>query len=150
MTFANLLEMLGRRLGLEIENAGGAAALEIDGKTVVLQDAGELLLLRTVVGEVPKEGREAILATAMEANFLYRGTGGATLAVNPDDGMLHIHKYNWMERLDADKVLDAVGRLADTAAVWQRILDDFHAAPREREAEDPGAAGPGHPHAILV
>ena len=150
MTFANLLEMLGRRLGLEIENAGGAAALEIDGKTVVLQDAGELLLLRTVVGEVPKEGREAILATAMEANFLYRGTGGATLAVNPDDGMLHIHKYNWMERLDSDKVLDAVGRLADTAAVWQRILDDFRAAPREPESAEPAPADSPPTHVILV
>ena len=37
----------------------------------------------------------------MKANFLYQGTGGATLAVNPADGRLHVHKYNWMERLAA-------------------------------------------------
>ena len=54
----------------------------------------------------------------------HQGTGGATLAVNPADGRLHIHKYNWMERLDADTVLDAVGKLSDVAAAWRRILSD--------------------------
>ena len=30
-------------------------------------------------------GETEILAAAMKANFLYQGTGGATLAVNPAD-----------------------------------------------------------------
>ena len=62
----------------------------------------------------------------MEANFLYRGTGGATLAVNPDDGRLYIHKYNWMERLDADSVLEALDRLADTTTAWRKLISDYH------------------------
>ena len=128
MTFGELIDVLGKRLGVEIEDAGGAFALEIDGETVILQDAGELLLVRAEVGEIPADGREGILASAMEANFLYQGTGGATLAVNPADGMLHLQKYNWMERLDAESVLAALGNMADTVAAWRRILADYRSA----------------------
>ena len=128
MTFGELIDVLGKRLGVEIEDAGGASALEIDGETVILQDAGELLLVRAEVGEIPADGREGILASAMEANFLYQGTGGATLAVNPADGMLHLQKYNWMERLDAESVLAALGNMADTVAAWRRILADYRSA----------------------
>ena len=124
MTFEKLLEKLGESLGVEIENAGGAAAVDVDGTTVVLQDADGFLLMRAVVGELPQEKKAAILASAMEANFLYQGTGGATLAVNPSDGMLHIHKYDWMERFDAGEVLEKIGKLADTVAGWRKILAD--------------------------
>lgn len=119
------MEALGKRLETEVEDAGGAAAVEIDGTDVVLQDAGELLLLRAEVGEIPEDGKAEILASAMKANFLYQGTGGATLAVNPADGMLHIHKYNWMERMDAETVLDALDKLADAANAWRKILADY-------------------------
>ena len=128
MTFGELIDVLGKRLGVEIEDAGGAAALEVDGETVILQDAGELLLVRAEVGEIPADGREGILASAMEANFLYQGTGGATLAVNPADGRLHLQKYNWMERIDAESVLAAIGNMADTAAAWRRVLADYRSS----------------------
>lgn len=45
MTFGKLIEKLGEKLGVEIEDAGGAAALEIDGQTVILQQAGDDLVL---------------------------------------------------------------------------------------------------------
>ena len=125
MTFEDIIGALGKRLEIDIEDAGGAAAMEIDGVNVVLQDAGELLLMRAEVGELPEGGEAEILAAAMKANFLYQGTGGATLAVNPADGMLHVHKYNWMERLDAETVLDAIDKLADTASAWRKILADY-------------------------
>ena len=137
MTFGELIDVLGKRLGVEIEDAGGAAALEIDGETVVLQDAGELLLVRAEVGEIPADGREGILASAMEANFLYQGTGGATLAVNPADGRLHLQKYNWMERLDAASVLAAIGNMADTAAAWRRVLADYRSSSWRPETSAP-------------
>ena len=143
MTFGELIDVLGKRLGVEIEDAGGAFALEIDGETVILQDAGELLLFRAEVGEIPADGREGILGSAMEANFLYQGTGGATLAVNPADGRLHLQKYNWMERLDTESALAAIGNMADTAAAWRRILADYRSgAGRSETSASPIGFGP--------
>jgi len=143
MTFGELIDVLGKRLGVEIEDAGGASALEIDGETVILQDAGELLLVRAEVGEIPADGREGILASAMEANFLYQGTGGATLAVNPADGRLVVQKYNWLERLDPETVFDTLERFADTAAAWRRILADYRSgAGRSETSAPPIGSGP--------
>lgn len=45
MTFGELVDGIGAKIGVGIENAGGAAALEIDGRTVVLQMADDDLLL---------------------------------------------------------------------------------------------------------
>jgi len=141
MTFDDIVEALGKRLEIEIEDAGGAVAMEIDGTNVVLQDAGELLLLRAEVGEIPEEGKAEILASAMKANFLYQGTGGATLAVNPADGTLHVHKYNWMERIDAEAVLDALDKLADTASAWRKILADYMPGAVPAHADHPPGLG---------
>ena len=124
MTFEKIIETLGERLGIVLENAGGAVAVEVDGEAVILQDAGELLLLRAEIGEIPADAKEKILSSAMEANYLYQGTGGATLAVNPADGALHLHKYNWMERLEVETLVDAIDKVADTAAAWRRMLSD--------------------------
>lgn len=144
MTFEDLIGALGKKLEIDIEDAGGAVAMEIDGVDVVLQDAGELLLMRAEVGELPGGGEGEILAAAMRANFLYQGTGGATLAVNPADGRLHVHKYNWMERLDAETVLDALDKLADTASAWRKILADYTPAAAAAAAGFPlGPEGDG-------
>ena len=145
MTFSGLLQLASERLGVEIEDAGGAAGVAIDGAPVVLQDAGGLLLLRAELGTIPAKGREAVLAAAMEANWLYQGTGGATLAINPRNGHLHIQKYNWLERLDPDKALDTLSRFADTSLKWQKLLSDYSSlndeASEEAQPEDVAAFG---------
>ena len=119
MRFDDLLASLGERLGVEIEDAGGAAAMEVDGVPVILRD----------VGEIPSDGRESILAAAMEANWLYEGTGGGTLAVNPADGCLNLEKYTWFDRLDPEDALSMIERFVATVETWRKILSDYHRAP---------------------
>ena len=141
MTFDELIEALGERLGMEIENAGGAAAVEVDGTVVVLQDAGELLLLRAEVGEMPEEGREALLASAMRANYLYSGTGGATLALDSDTSCLHLQKYNRLARLDAEGAFNMMESFASTVDAWRRIVADYR--PPATESSGPDALDSG-------
>jgi hypothetical protein len=146
MTFGELVDGIGAKLGIGIENAGGAAALEIDGRTVVLQMADDdLLLVRADLGEIPPDRRDSFAYAALEANYLYQGTGGATLAINPRNGHLHIQKYNWLDRLDPDKVLDTLSRFADTSLKWQKLLSDYSSlndeASEEAQPEDVAAFG---------
>lgn len=146
MTFGELTEGLGKKLGVEIEDAGGAFALEIDGQTVILQQAGDdLVLVRADLGVVPPDRRDTVARVALEANYLYQGTGGATLAVNPGDGHLHLQRYNWLERIDADKAMDALTHFADTAASWKRLVSEIPAttAAREEIGENERSAGLG-------
>ena len=135
MTFGELIEGLGKNLGVELTDEGGAAAVEVDGIPVVLQRASDdLLLVHADLGEIAPENRERVLAAAMEANFLYQGTGGATLAVDSRDGHLHLQKYNWLDRIDMDKVLSGLTRFADTVKAWKGISSS-------PTAETPPAAG---------
>ena len=129
MTFGELIDKLSSKLGVEIEDAGGAVAIQIDGETVIVQLADDdLVLLRADLGEIPPDRRDALASAALEGNFLYRGTGGATLAVNPADSHLHLQKYNWLGRLDADKALDMLSRFADTVVHWKRFVREASVA----------------------
>ena len=122
MTFGELIAELGKNLGIELTDEGGATALEIDGIPVVLHAAGDdLVLVHADLGEIAPENRDRVLAAAMEANFLYQGTGGATLSVDSRDGHLHLQKYNWLDRIDMDKVLSGLTRFADTVKAWKGI-----------------------------
>ena len=128
MTFGEFIDKLGAKLGVEIEDAGGAFAFQVDGEVVVVQQADDdLVLLRADLGEIPSDRRDALAVAALEGNYLYKGTGGATLAVNPADSHLHLQKYNWLGRLDADKALDMLSRFADTIVFWKRIVNEASA-----------------------
>jgi len=137
MTFTTLLELLSERLGAPLEDAGGATAVEIDGSTVILQDAGDLLLLRAEIGTLPDEGREALLTAVLEANHLYAGTGGGTLALEPGAPRLVLQKYTWFDRLDPDTVPDLLARFASTASTWRRLLADYSPSSAATDAEPP-------------
>ena len=146
MEFTRLIEALAEKLGIEITDEGGATAVGIDGLTVLLHEADDdLLLFHADLGEIPAGGRDVLAVAALQANFLYQGTGGATLAINPRNGHLHIQKYNWLDRLDPDKVLDTLSRFADTSLKWQKLLSDYSSlndeASEEAQPEDVAAFG---------
>ena len=125
MTFGELIDDLGKGLGLELTDEGGATAVEVDGVPVILQVAGDdIVFIHADLGEVASEGREEVVAAALEANFLYQATGGATLAVNAQTGHLHLQKYNWLDRLDAEKALTDLNKFADVAIFWRKILEE--------------------------
>lgn len=123
MTFREVIDGIGKNLGVELVDEGGAAAVQVDGNTVILQAADDdLVLLHADLGEITPESRDRILAAAMEANFLYQGTGGATLAVDPRNGHMHLQKYNWLNRLDSEKAVTGLTRFADTVKTWRGLV----------------------------
>ena len=126
MDFKEFIESLGKALGMQLENAGGACGLEVDGVTVMIHDADDLVLLTAEIGPPPpEEGLETLFSTVLKANWLYRGTGGATLAINPADGCIWLEKYNFLERLDGEKGVEMLTRFAETARTWRDLVAGF-------------------------
>ena len=143
MTFGEVIDGIGKNLGVELVDEGGAAAVQVDGNPVILQMADDdLLLIHADIGEIPPENRERVHAAAMEANFLYQVTGGAMLAVEPNSGHLHLQKYNWLDRLDVEKAMTSLTRFADTVKTWKGLVaetkDHASAASYDLSAPMPG------------
>ena len=141
MEFNELMKALGEKLGIELDGTDDAVGIEVEGTTVILQLAGgrdgDILFTHADLGEAPVEGRNELVAAALEANFLYQGTGGATFARNPANGHLHLQRYDWLARLDADRVADALVRFADTIVAWRRIAEEIRRAPAPAEQSQP-------------
>ena len=149
MTFGELLEGIGKNLGVELADEGGAAAVEVDGNPIVLHMADDdLLLIHADLGEMAPENRDRIRAVALEANFLYQGTGGATLAVDPRSGHLYIQKYNWLGRLDVEKAVEGLTRFADMVALWKGLVAETRAVtpPTAGDSYSPMPADGGFMH----
>jgi hypothetical protein len=60
MDFQNIIAALGGKLGVELDGADGACGLAVDGVDVVLQDAGDWLLVHTDLGEPPPQDPAAL------------------------------------------------------------------------------------------
>ena len=130
-----MIDGIGTNLGVEMADEGGATAVQVDGIPVILQLADEdLLLMHADIGEVAPENRDRIRAAAMEANYLYQGTGGSTLAVDPRTFHLHLQKYNWLGRLDVEKAVASLTRFADAVKLWKELV-------ARTGADVPSAAG---------
>lgn len=125
MTFEELIPALGAKLDIELSVLEGACALEVDGNAVILQEVGELLLFHADLGTPPPQSLEKLYRALLEANYLYQGTGGATLAVNPQGGHIHLQKYEWLVRLDAEQAVEALERFVDTLIAWKHIIEDY-------------------------
>ena len=63
MHFAELVRELGQKIGQVLENVEGACGLRIDDTDFILQNAGDLLLLRTDLG-MPAESTANLLMEA--------------------------------------------------------------------------------------
>ena len=126
MDFKRFAETLGKTLGIQLENVGGACGLDIDGVTVMLHDAADLVLVTAEIGPPPPEdGLETLFRTVLKANWLYKGTGGATLAINPEDGSIWLEKYNFLERLDGEKGVEMITGFAETVKTWRELVAGF-------------------------
>ena len=143
MTFGKLIEDMGKNLGVELVDEGGATVVEVDGSVIAIHAAGaDLLLIHADIGEIPPENRDRVLAAAMEANFLYQGTGGATLAVDSRNGHLHMQKYNWLDRLDAEKAAEDIANFATSVNEGKKIVVDLRGG-ASSESADSSEQSPG-------
>ncbi|WP_295363797.1 type III secretion system chaperone [uncultured Succinivibrio sp.] len=125
MNFSKIIKKLSTVLDAELENAGGVCGIEIDGIPVIMQDCNDLILLRADLGALPEKNRERLLSASLEANFLYQGTGGCTLAIDGDTDHLCIQRYDFNERLNSpDDIAIMIQKFIYACKIWKSMLDD--------------------------
>ena len=101
----------------------GSNEFEIEGVRLSLRPGdGGASIVSADLGPLAEDDAEALAGEMLEANFLYQGTGGATLAVDPRNGHLYLQKYNWLDRLDVEKAVTGLTRFADMVKLWKGLV----------------------------
>ena len=130
--FEDIVEVLGRTFSLELKVVQGTTVFEVtseDGGTkvqVLVQDVVErkLVLMSADLGEPPPDGGEKLYRTMLEANNLFSGTAGATLALDAATGRFRLQKYESPDGLANDAEAKLVSFI-ETALFWSRAIADF-------------------------
>lgn len=147
MVFEDIIAVMERTLELELAVVEGTTAFEVAGEDggarmrVLVQDGSERhrVLLSADLGEPPPEGAETLFRTMLEANNLFAGTAGATLALDAATGRFRLQKAELPEEL-ANDVDGRFVAFIETALDWRRAIEDFRPA---GGGGDPDAAGDG-------
>ena len=137
-----LLERFAKDTGLgklALDEADTCSFLvdEMKVSLTYIAEGGHLLCLAEV-GALPAEVDSAFLLAALKANFLFRGTAGATLAVSPDASTLFLNQSLLLASLSYEDFVQVLSDFTDTLAEWKKLLADYSPA-------TPGAASGGMP-----
>ena len=139
MAFDDLIAEFASKSGMDgLEAQDGAVAFDIDGMRVALlhdRDSDSVLILGEVGAPPEAEGRFAALL--LQANHLFRRTGGATFAQNPETRSYVLMRAMPLLTLDAATLSAALEAFANTLERWRRLLADYRPA---EENVSPSAA----------
>ena len=146
-TTQQIIGDFGKTVGLddlELDEAG-YCCLVIDKNLVInieLDEPERRLMLYSLVGR-PGPDRLPVPNMAMEANYLGRGTGGATLGVQPEGGGIVLSRGVPLAGLDLPGFNGALERFVNTAEAWTKRLAEpaAEAEPAATALDFPPAGG---------
>ena len=138
-----------RALG-EISSAEGVAVRAAgDGETHVVvadipitmacreDDPDTVIVVSRVGSTTGLRHPEMPLEDALEANFLWMGNAGSTLALDPENGDLILHDRRDAEYFESADVLKGyLVAFADTVIGWRDHLDQFRAAEKGEDGKE--------------
>lgn len=132
-----LAEMAGLAGGVEIDDEE-RCLLEFDGFGVVIQgiDAANAIALVSPVGEPPPEDPARLYRALLEANHLFKDTGGATLSVEPEGGCIYLCRQLDSRSLDVKDLAAALDGFLNTLSAWRMYLDDYREHPAEEKSAE--------------
>ena len=145
--FGQILAQFGRTIGLDdlALDDEGYAALAIDNKLIVNLERdpnGERVLLYCAVGEPAGTPLEAY-AMLLEANYLNRGTGGATLGLAPGSDMIVLSLFVPLASLDLPRFTRTIETFLTAAEQWSARMPHLGSGDPRTEEKSGAAETPG-------
>ena len=129
MTFEDVVDVLGGRLGVGLSVEDGVCRVEVDGMEVSMQEIDSIggFCLMGEIGETSPLNAEAVMGALLSANHLFLGTGGATISREPETGKFFLCRYERLDFLDGDRVVEMFSRFVDTLEIWRNTVANFRA-----------------------
>ena len=128
MRFEEQIEALGSKIGVPLQvDDEGSCVLSVDDMTVTLQSIpeAESVGFWGEIGEPPPQGLEKLLSAMLEANHMFRGTGGATISRDSETGRFFLCRVLDLRNLDAEAFAAALERFVNVLEAWIALVRDF-------------------------
>ena len=146
MVFNELLAAFAAKYGIEgLDGAESAAELDVDGLRVELLEDPQTqsVLACTEIGLPPPDAAGAFGGLMLKANFLLRGTDGATLCQNPETGAYALVRPFPLALTDAESLGAGLESLVNQAEKWRKVLAGLRSA-EEVKTKAPGSDDAHH------
>ena len=138
MEYLELMDAFAAKCGVENSAAKeGVAVFDIDGMSVgfIHDTAEDAVMVVAEIGEQNPDADDACSSALLKANYLFAGTGGATLCRNPETGAFAIMRSWLLASLDANVFANGVNDLLTTAEKWKTVVDGITAAQDARDEQ---------------
>ena len=125
MEFKELIAGFAAKFGIEgLDGADGVAELDVEGIRVELLDDPhtQSIFACAEIGHPPPDANGAFGAMMLQANFLLRGTGGATLCQNPETGTYALVRPFPQALTDIESFAAGLESLVNQVENWRKAL----------------------------
>lgn len=125
MEFKELIAGFAAKFGIEgLDGADGVAELDVEGIRVELLDdpQSRSIFACAEIGCPPPDANGAFGAMMLQANFLLRGTGGATLCQNPETGTYALVRPFPQALTDVESFAACLESLVNQVENWRKAL----------------------------
>ena len=139
MEFKDLIAGFAAKFGIEgLDGADGVAELDVEGIRVELLDDSRTrsVFACAEIGHPPPDANGAFGAMMLQANFLLRGTEGATLCQNPETGTYALVRPFPQALTDVESFAAGLESLVNQVENWRKALAGL------REAESAQSTAP--------
>jgi hypothetical protein len=145
MEFKELLAAFAAKYGVKgLDGTGGSAELDVDGVRVELLDDHQTrsIFACVEIGQPPPDANGTFGAMMLQANFLLRGTEGATLCQNPETHAYALVRPFPLALADVESLAAGLESLVNQTENWRKALAGLRAAENARPT--PRKSGDSH------
>lgn len=142
MDYIELIGDFAKRVGLEglVPDGEGCVYVQFDDRAVCFREVPDAasVAIYAPVGVLPPQANAQLLTLLMRANYLGRGTGGATLSQAEDGNTILLHQVIPLAALDGESFANAVEGFVNVLGEWHANLQNFRPIGEalERKAAD--------------
>ena len=148
MEFNELIAAFAAKYGIKgLDGVDGAAELDVDGVRVELLDDPQArsLFACAEIGHPPPDANGAFGAMMLQANFLLRGTEGATLCQNPEThAYALVHPFP-LALTDVESLAAGLESLVNQTENWRKALAGLRVA-EDAQKQNVASAPDGDSH----
>ena len=148
MEFNELIAAFAAKYGIKgLDGVDGAAELDVDGVRVELLDDPQArsLFACAEIGHPPPDANGAFGAMMLQANFLLRGTEGATLCQNPETHAYALVRPFPLALADVESLAAGLESLVNQTENWRKALAGLRVA-EDAQKQNVASAPDGDSH----